>query len=66
MKITIKAVQIIIIAALIALFISPWCINVYKLINCDFEADYKCELVHAIGVVVPPASYITVWVESDS
>jgi hypothetical protein len=40
--------------------------NVIKVTNCDFESDYKCEVIHGVGVIVPPAALITVWFEDDS
>lgn len=46
--------------------LAPWVCNFYKLSNCDFDSDYKCEVIHGVGVVVPPASYITVWFGDDS
>ena len=44
----------------------PYIINAYKLSNCDFEADYKCEALHTIGVLVPPSAFVTVWFDDDS
>jgi len=43
----------------------PYIWNAATFFNCDFEADYKCEIIHSIGVVVPPLSYITVWFAGD-
>lgn len=40
-----------------------WIVNVVKLTECDFNAPYKAEVVHAIGVVVPPASLVTAWID---
>ena len=40
--------------------------NVIKVINCDFASDFRCEVIHGVGVIVPPASLITVWFEDDS
>ena len=45
---------------------APWIINVAKFIDCDFESDYRCEAIHGIGVVIPPAAFITVWFADDS
>jgi len=45
--------------------LTPYGINAYKFIQCDFESDYTCEVMHGIGVFVPPASFITVWFASD-
>ena len=30
-----------------------WCMNLYKLTQCDFESPYKCEAIRALGVVPP-------------
>lgn len=38
-----------------------WCANLIKLVNCDFKPSWKGEIVHTIGVFVPPASILTVW-----
>ena len=35
--------------------------NLIKLSQCDFNAPYKEEVIHAIGLFVPPASLITCW-----
>lgn len=46
------------------LLIGSWIGNFVKLLNCDFEADYKCEIIHSIGII-PILSVLTVWVDSD-
>ena len=46
---------------LVLAMIFTWSFNIYKLTQCDFTAPYKDEIVHAIGVFIPPASLITVW-----
>lgn len=38
-----------------------WVINLIQLFNCDFDAPWKDELIHIIGVFIVPASGITVW-----
>jgi hypothetical protein len=38
-----------------------WINNIIDLIYCDFEAPFNEEVIHAIGIVVPPASLITCW-----
>ena len=40
-----------------------WFTNVYKLFYCDFDSNksWKGEIVHAVGVFVPPLSLVTVW-----
>jgi len=40
--------------------------NVIKVTNCDFASDFRCEVIHGVGVIIPPASLITVWFEDDS
>jgi len=48
------------------ILVTPWLWNVVKFVSCDFESDWKCEVIHGVGVVVPPAAYITVWFATDS
>jgi hypothetical protein len=38
-----------------------WGVNLYKLTQCDFQESWKGEIIHAAGVIIPPASLITVW-----
>lgn len=52
-------------AVLTVLLCIPYVWNAHDLVSCDFEADYKCEVIHSIGVIIPPASYVTVWFEND-
>lgn len=52
--------------AFLVLFFGSWFVNFYKLIQCDFEPDYKCEVVHAVGVFIAPAAVVTVWIDDDS
>ena len=41
------------------LFLSiGWVINLTKLANCDFEPPYKAEIIHGIGVFVPPVGMV--------
>ena len=47
--------------AFLLLAIGSYIGNGVKLINCDFEAPYKEEVVYGIGVVAAPLSLITVW-----
>ncbi len=39
-----------------------WVKNVIKLSNCDFEAPYKAEIVHGVGLV-PYVGMVTGWLE---
>lgn len=38
-----------------------WVINIYKLATCDFDRPYKEEVIHAVGLLIPPTSVVTVW-----
>ena len=53
--------KIVIVIVLLVPFIH-WLINLKQGLDCDFEAPYKCEVVSVIGVVIPPAALITVYV----
>lgn len=43
------------------LIILFWVVNLLFLFKCDFEPSYKEEIIHIVGVLLPPASIITVW-----
>jgi len=49
----------------IVVFIGAWIYNLNQLLDCDFESDYKCEVVHIAGVLIPPVSLVTVWFAVD-
>ena len=55
-------IQIIIIVVIIG-GLAGWVKNIIKLSNCDFEAPYKAEVIHSIGVVVIPVGMITGWID---
>ena len=57
--------KLILLLPIIVLGFTPYVWNGYKLSNCDFEANYKCEAIHGVGVIVPPASLITMWFDDD-
>lgn len=57
--------QLLINLIILLIILTPWVINFNKLSNCDFDSPYKCEVIHAIGII-PLASFITVWFEDDS
>ena len=46
--------------------VGSWVWNVVKFASCDFESNFKCEVVHGAGVFVPPLSIVTVWFSDDS
>ena len=39
-----------------------WVKNVIKLANCDFEAPYRAEVIHAVGLI-PPVGMVTGWLD---
>lgn len=54
---------ILIIQVLIILVVGAgWVQNLIKLTDCDFEAPFKAEVIHAIGVI-PPVGAITGWMD---
>lgn len=59
-----KMKEIVFYLAIAALLITPYVWNFVKLTDCDFEPDYRCEVIHAIGII-PPLAYIVVWFGTD-
>lgn len=57
--------QLIAILIFVAAFVAAYATNAYKFSECDFESNYKCEVVHGIGVFIPPTSWVTVWFDVD-
>lgn len=55
--------MVIVMVLLVAIVPFGW--NAVKFASCDFRSDYKCEVIHGIGVIMPPASIVTVWFASD-
>ena len=45
--------------------IGGWVWNAVKLTSCDFESNYKCEVIHGAGLVVPLLSIVTVFFGDD-
>ena len=41
-------------------FILCWIVNLVQLLSCNFDAPWRDEVVHAIGLLGPAAG-ITVW-----
>lgn len=41
-----------------------YCVNVYQLIQCDFEKPYKEEVVRALGLFTPTC-WVTVWMDFE-
>lgn len=49
---------------IIAFVLAAWVVNFVKLTECDFEAPYKCEAIHGVGII-PPVALGSVWFDSD-
>lgn len=43
------------------IYFITWVINLVQFLRCDFEAGWKEEIVHALGIFIPYTSFITVW-----
>lgn len=43
-------------------FAISWVVNAYQFFTCDFNAPYKEEIVHGLGLIIPYLSTITVWI----
>ena len=41
-----------------------WVMNINKLTDCDFEAPYKCEMIHGLGVI-PFIGMVTGWMDIE-
>ena len=39
-----------------------WVKNLIKLVDCDFEAPYKAEAIHTLGII-PPVGMVTGWLD---
>jgi hypothetical protein len=50
-------------AALILYTPVTWVTNLVKLTDCDFVAPYKCEVVHAAGII-PLVAWVTAWMDN--
>ena len=44
-----------------AYFVICWIVNFVKFLNCDFDAPYKEEIIHGIGVFTAVGAGVTVW-----
>lgn len=53
---------LIIAAVIIAVVGTGWVKNIIKLSECDFQAPYTAEVIHAIGII-PPVGMITGWLD---
>lgn len=42
-----------------------WVANIVKLVDCDFVAPYKCEVIRSVGVPVFPLGAIIGYIELE-
>ena len=49
----------------VAVFAGLYIANIVKFSRCDFEAPFKCEVLHGAGLL-PPLAPFTVWFGDDS
>lgn len=52
----------IVFAVIIAVVFTGWVKNIIKLSECDFQAPYNAEVVHAVGLI-PPVGMVTGWLD---
>ena len=57
-----QVLAIILLILILAFPFIGWCKNIGKLANCDFEAPYKAEIIHGIGIV-PIVGAFTGWMD---
>lgn len=50
---------------MIVLTVACWLGNTTKFVACDFESPLNCEIVHGVGLIMPPASIITIFYDTD-
>ena len=55
-------IGLILVAVIIVGGITGWIKNIIKLSDCDFEAPYRAEVIHTIGII-PPVGAITGWLD---
>jgi hypothetical protein len=53
-----------IVAAFVLAMGVGWIMNIFKLASCDFTAPYRCEIVHAVGLI-PIIGLFTGWINIE-
>jgi hypothetical protein len=38
-----------------------WIINLVRFVSCDFVEPFREEVIYGLGVLIPPISWVTVW-----
>lgn len=54
------------VCAMFGVVFGLWIANAIKFAYCDFDAPYRCEIVHGVGVVIPPLAIVTAWWRGDN
>jgi hypothetical protein len=55
--------MVLVIVVIITLAVGTgWVKNIIKFTQCDFEAPYKAEIIHGVGLL-PPVGMITGWMD---
>jgi len=57
-------IELLVVVVFVAV-VGAWGWNAVKLASCDFHSDYRCEIIHGAGLVIPPLSLGTVWFADD-
>lgn len=60
-----RAEEVISLWAVFLVILLAWGVNFYRLTQCDFENNYRCEVIHGIGLI-PMSSPFTVWFAADT
>jgi len=50
---------------LVLVYLGSYVVNIIRFTQCDFEAPYKGEIIHLVGIIIPGASLVTVWIDAD-
>jgi prepilin-type N-terminal cleavage/methylation domain-containing protein len=61
---TLIEIMIVVVIFGVILGIVPYGMNIYKFCTSDFDAPYKREIVHGIGLV-PPLGCVTGWINVE-
>ncbi|MFA6199095.1 MAG: hypothetical protein WC679_01650 [Bacteroidales bacterium] len=54
---------VIVVGLVVILAVVGYIKNIVAVVNCDFASPYKCEIVHGVGVFVPPVGAIAGWMD---
>lgn len=56
-------IGVFLIVAMIVIGVGGYTLNVVKLLQCDFEAPYKAEVIRIVGVPFAPVGIIAGWMD---